>query len=45
MLLIGQSPGFSEAADHHLTMRRAGGVARIAASDMPRPATRVEVGG
>ncbi|MBA4222180.1 MAG: hypothetical protein C0458_15745 [Methylobacterium sp.] len=45
MLLIGQSPGFSEAADHHLTMRRAGGVARIAASDMPRPATWVEVGG
>lgn len=45
MLLIGQSPGFTEAADHHLTMRRAGGVARIAASDMPRPATRVEVGG
>ena len=45
MLLIGQSPGFSEAADHHLTMRRTGGVARIAASDMPRPATRVEVGG
>lgn len=45
MLLIGQSPGFTEAADHHLTMRRAGGVARIAAADMPRPATRVEVGG
>lgn len=45
MLLIGQGPGFTEAADHHLTMRRAGGVARIAASDLPRPATRVEVGG
>lgn len=45
MLLVGQSPGFAEAADHHLTMRRAGGVARIAASDMPHPATRVEVGG
>ncbi|WP_100959773.1 SbmA/BacA-like family transporter [Bosea sp. FBZP-16] len=44
MLLIGQSPGFAEAADHHLTMRRAGGVARIASFDMPRPATRVEAG-
>lgn len=45
MLLIGQSPGFAEAADHHLTMRRAGGVARIASSDMPRPATLAEAGG
>jgi len=45
MLLIGQSPGFAEAADHHLTMRRAGGVARIAGSDMPRPAVLAEAGG
>lgn len=45
MLLVGQSPGFAEAADHHLTMRRAGGVARVASFEMPRPATRVEAGG
>ena len=45
MLLIGQSAGFTETADHHLTMRRAGGVARIASSDMPRPAALAEAGG
>lgn len=44
MLLIGQSPGFAEAADHHLIMRRAGGVARIASSDMTRPAALAETG-
>ncbi len=45
MLLIGQGPGFAEAADHHLTMRRAGGVARIAALDTARLAALVDAGG
>jgi len=45
MLLIGQSPGFTEAADHHLTMRRAGGVARMVSADGPRPAVFAEAGG
>jgi vitamin B12/bleomycin/antimicrobial peptide transport system ATP-binding/permease protein len=45
ILLIGQSPGFTEAADHHLTMRRAGGVARIVSTDAPRPAVLAEAGG
>ena len=45
MLLIGQSPGFAEAADHHLIMRRAGGVARIVTTDAPRPAVLAEAGG
>jgi putative ATP-binding cassette transporter len=44
MLLIGQSPGFAEAADHHVTMRRAGGVARIAAAELPRPAAHAGAG-
>lgn len=44
MLLIGQSPGFAETADHHLTMRRAGGVARVASSDAPRAAALAETG-
>jgi len=44
MLLFGQSPGFAEVCDHHLVMRRAGGVARIALSDMPRAAALAEAG-
>ncbi|WP_186417671.1 SbmA/BacA-like family transporter [Bosea sp. CS1GBMeth4] len=45
MLLIGQSPGFPEAADHHLVMRRAGGVARIASAEPARQARPAEAGG
>lgn len=45
MLLIGQSAGFTEAADHHIAMRRAGGVARIAHAEAPQPATLAEAGG
>ncbi len=45
MLLIGQSAGFTEAADHHLTMRRAGGVARIVSTEAPRPVVLAEAGG
>jgi putative ATP-binding cassette transporter len=37
ILLMGQSPGFAEAASHHLVMKRAGGVARMAGHDNPRP--------
>jgi putative ATP-binding cassette transporter len=44
MLLIGQSPGFAEVACRHLTMRRAGGVARIVA-EPPRPVVLAEAGG
>lgn len=33
MLLMGQSAGFAEAADHRLVMKRAGGVARVAGHD------------
>lgn len=33
ILLMGQSPGFAEAASHHLVMKRAGGVARMANPD------------
>ncbi|MDU0343402.1 ABC transporter ATP-binding protein/permease [Bosea rubneri] len=45
MLLIGQSPGFAEVSCRHLTMRRAGGVARIAGGEPARPAALVEAGG
>lgn len=45
MLLIGQSAGFAEAASHHIAMRRAGGVARIAHAEAPPPASLAEAGG
>ncbi len=45
MLLIGQSPGFAEVSCLHLTMRRAGGVARIAGGEAARPAVLAEAGG
>ncbi len=45
MLLIGQSAGFTEAASHHIAMRRAGGVARIAHAEAPQPASLAEAGG
>lgn len=45
MLLIGQSAGFAEAASHHIAMRRAGGVARIAHAEAPPPSSLAEAGG
>ncbi|WP_332680985.1 ABC transporter ATP-binding protein/permease [Bosea sp. (in: a-proteobacteria)] len=45
LLLIGQSPGFAEVSGLHLVMRRAGGVARIAGTEAPRPAVLAEAGG